>query len=135
VLIAERVISVARVLSKTSRLSVFALTRSWVASAFRVERVASVEAPVGNGKDEALIGTVPETATVQTPLWVAATAKELWLLAMTTGVDAAIAAWPKDGTFAFIADSVASVEAPDGNGREAALIGTVPLIPTVHTPL
>jgi hypothetical protein len=80
----------------------------------RVVWLAEVAAPVGSGRDAALMGTA------------------LWLLAIATGTDAAIAAWPKAGVFvAIVARDVlpvvcrADVAAPVGNGREAAETGSV----------
>jgi hypothetical protein len=80
---------------------------------------AEVEAPVG--KD-----TVPEISLIlQVPLW--DTGMALWLEAMTTGLEASIAACPRLGVLVSILDREvfpvvckALVDAPAGSGKVAA---------------
>jgi hypothetical protein len=49
----------------------------------------------------------------------------VWLLAITTGEEAAIAACPAAKVLVLIAERVVSVAAPVGRGRDAAETGTV----------
>jgi hypothetical protein len=48
-----------------------------------------------------------------------------------TGLEAVGAAEPSDGVFVLSVASVVSVAAPVGNGRDAAVIATLPVTPTV----